>query len=183
MKKIFCYPAIAFALLVTSCYDGFSQSKKMIKEERPVGEFHSLVVSGLAEVILRHGPLQPANVEVSGMPAEDVIVSTENKVLTIGTNGQHNGESVKVYINCRALESIKVTDAAKLVSHHMIKTNKLSISVIDAGTATVEVDVDDLQIALQNAGDLTISGKAKKQNVKEVGEQGTLDTEGLESGN
>lgn len=158
------------------------QDKKQettVTEKRQIDGFNSLTVSGLADVNIKEGPSREVKVVVSGMPADDVVVMTTDSVLNIYTKGSHNGESVKVFANYVTLRSIAVSDASKLSVESTIKSDNLTISVTNSGDATLDVDVNNLTLILKQAGDLKITGKANNQEIRSVGEDGTLDDYGL----
>ena len=140
-----------------------------VTEKRQFNGFHSLIVSGLAEVYLQEGPAREVKLVVSGMPTDDVVVMTADSVLNIYTKGSHNGESVKVYVNYVTLRSIAVSGASKLSGESTVKTDNLTISVTNSGDAALDVDVNNLTVILKQAGDLKITGKANKQEIRSVG--------------
>jgi hypothetical protein len=157
----------------------YSQST-VLREVRTVTKFDALVVSGLPEVYISEGQSDNVEMEVSGMPVDDVIISSADGVLTIKTRGEHNGESVKVYVTCSALRSIEVSGAAKLFSKNIIKSKNLNVYVRDAGEVVIDVDVNAVTVDLKDAGDLKISGTAHSRKVVGVGDNGTLNDNGLE---
>jgi hypothetical protein len=171
---------LSTCLAVLICFicinkDAYSQNETAaVKEVRTIEKFDVLVVSGLPEVYLSEGHSDKIELEVSGMPIEDLIIRSIGGVLTIKTRGEHNGESVKVYVTCSGLRSIEVSGAAKVFSKHTIKTSNLDIHVRDAGEAEIDVDVNAVVIDLKDAGDLKITGKAHSRKVTSLGDQGTL---------
>jgi hypothetical protein len=138
--------------------------KTVREEERPLSPFHSLAVSGLAVVYLSHGETGKARLEVSGMPIEDVITQVEGGVLTVTTRGQHNGESIKVYVSSPALKAIAVDGAGILYSENTLRAGRLEISLLGSGAAKLDVDAGDLKVNM-NGGDLDLTGKARSYEV------------------
>lgn len=180
MKTTALYLVMIMAAMTTHTLSGQGTKQEVATTEtRQIDGFHSVNIAGLAEVYLREGPPSDVKVVVSGMPVTDVVVTTADSVLNICTKGSHNGESVKAYVNYVTLRSVAVADAAILSGESIIKTDRLSISVTDAGDATLAVDVNNLTVALEEAGNLTITGKANVQEIRSVGEDGTLDDRGL----
>ncbi|MEO0339585.1 MAG: DUF2807 domain-containing protein, partial [Bacteroidota bacterium] len=118
------------------------QSGPLQKETRKIGAFHSLVTNGLAVVYLSPGESDEAEINVSGMPMEDLITKVVDGVLTITTRGQHNGESIKVNISAKALKSITVGGASELYSRGPIESDDLQIQLDDVGSAWLEVNTD-----------------------------------------
>ncbi len=141
-----------------------STDKPLRMEERPISEFHTLAVSGLAVVYLSHGETGKARLEVSGMPIEDVITTVEGGVLTVTTRGQHNGESIKMYVSSPALKVISVDGAGQLYSENTLRAGRLEISLLGSGAAKLDVDAQDLKVNM-NGGDLDLTGKARHYQV------------------
>ncbi len=144
------------------------QSGPLQKETRQLGAFHSLETNGLAVVYLSPGDSDVAELEVSGMPMEDLITEVKEGVLKIMTRGQHNGESIKVNISAKTLKSIIVGGASELYSRGPIESEDLRIQVDDVGSAWLEVATGTVNIYM-NGGDLFISGKTDNQNLKKTG--------------
>lgn len=180
MKTTTFYLVAIMAAMTSHTLSGQGKNQKSATiESRQINGFHSLVASGLAEVYLAEGPSNEVKLVVSGMSMDDVAVLTADSVLNIHTKGTHNGESVKVYVNYVILKSIAVSGAAKLSSENTIKADNLTISVTNAGDATLSVDVNNLTLVLKQAGDLIIRGQARKKEIRSVGEQGTLNDDRL----
>ncbi len=133
-------------------------------EERSLPPFHTLAVSGLAVVYLSHGETGKARLTVSGMPIEDVITRVEGGVLTVTTRGQHNGESIKVYVSSPALKAISVDGAGILYSENTLRADRLEISLLGNGAAKLDVDARNLKVNM-NGGDLELTGKARRYEV------------------
>lgn len=189
MKYIIKLILLSFVLLQTACSVFASQT-----ESREVEKFTALKISGLAEVIITQANEQKLVVKVSGMPITDVVTTVENETLTITTKGFHRGESVQVFVNYSQLNSISTSGSAELTStntlntQHMsittngagdikdltIKADTLKVSINDSGNAHLDVDVNDIEIEMNDAGDLSIQGVTKRQNIRSNASRGTL---------
>jgi hypothetical protein len=158
-------------------------AKTTKEEERSIPEFHSLHVSGLAVVYLSQGETGKARLAVSGMPIEDVLTTVEGGVLTVTTRGQHNGESIKVYVSSPSLQSISVDGAGQLYSENTLRATRLEVSLLGNGAAKLHVDVQDLKVNM-NGGDLDLTGKTRKYQVfnLENSSHGRLSNNGLAVG-
>ena len=133
-------------------------------EERSLGAFHTLTVSGLAVVYVSHGETGKARLVVSGMPIEDVITTVEGGVLTVTTRGQHHSESIKVYVSSPVLKAISVDGAGQLYGENTLRAGRLDISLLGSGAAKLDVDARDLKVRM-NGGDLELTGKARRYEV------------------
>jgi len=194
MKYIIKSIVLSFVLIQTACSVFVSET-----ESREVGKFTALRISGLAEVIITQASEQKLVVKVSGMPITDVVTTVENETLIITTKGFHRGESVQVFVNYNQLNSISTAGSAELIgmntlnTSHMkiitngagdikdltIKADTLTVSINDSGNAKLSVEVNDIEIEMNDAGDLSIQGTAKRQHIISNGSRGTLSNANL----
>jgi hypothetical protein len=185
---------LSFVLLQAACSVFSSQT-----ELRELDKFSALEVSGLAEVIITQADTQKIEVRVSGMPITDVITKVENDILVITTKGFHRGESVKVFVNYNQLNSISVSGSAEVTGTNIlntrqmivttnragdikdlvIKADNLIVNINGAGNANLSVEVEDVSIEMNDAGDLKIRGIAKNQKIVSNGSRGTLSNANL----
>jgi hypothetical protein len=194
MKYVSKSIVLSFALLQAACSVFSSQT-----ELRELDKFSALEVSGLAEVIITQADTQKIEVRVSGMPITDVITKVENDILVITTKGFHRGESVKVFVNYNQLNSISVSGSAEVTGTNIlntqqmivttnragdikdlvIKADNLIVNINGAGNANLSVEVEDVSIEMNDAGDLKIRGIAKNQKIVSNGSRGTLSNANL----
>jgi hypothetical protein len=180
---------LSFVFIQTACSVFESQT-----ESREVDKFTALKISGLVEVIITQANEQKLVVQVSGMPIADVVTTVENETLIITTKGFHRGESVQVFVHYNQLNSISTSGSAELTSTNTlntqymnittngagdikdltIKADTLKVSINDSGNAHLDVDVNDIEIEMNDAGDLSIQGVTKRQNIRSNASRGTL---------
>ena len=170
MKKLIGL-SIFFVLLAT-----LSVSYGQKTETRLVQPFDKIKIGGLVQVYLQEGDRENFRLEVKGISPKDVISTVENGVLTVRTEGNHNGEDIKAYVTYRQLNSVSVGGAAKLFGKSTIKGKELNVATTGNGDAFLNVDVDSLLLSMEGGGNLTISGKAKSEKITMQGRvNGTLD--------
>ncbi len=183
MKAIKSISIISLVVIIIYSNGVFAQSKtyskELVKKEMELTTFHSIEVSGLAQVYIKQGLHPYAVIKVSGMPVDKVKVKVEGDVLMISTPGNYSGESVKIHIVYTEVDSLLVMDAAEVFSEGAIKTSTLEVTVLDAGNAKLEVDVSLLKVQMSDSADLTLSGYAKKQKILSKSKKGTLTNLGL----
>lgn len=167
-------------LLLTTLSASYGQAS----ETREMQAFTSIRTEGLVQVYMQQGDRESLRLAVEGIGLRDVISSVENGMLTIKTAGNYNGEDIKAYLTYRQLNSLSVGGASKLVGESTIKGKALQITTNGAGDAFLTVDVDSLQILMEGAGNLTIAGKTKVENITTKGRvTGSLDKTGLTTAN
>ncbi len=152
-----------------------------MSEEREIGLFDKLKVSGLAVVYLRQGAPKPLRVEASGIPLEDIVTEIDNGVLNITTKGTNiSGESIAIYVTNTGLSSIEVNGAAEVFSQGLYKADILKLVSKGSGAIEMAVDVDRLHLQM-DGGDIHLEGRADMEKVDFLPEsdRGTLDQSGL----
>ncbi len=153
---------------------GYGQASEI----REIEPFNALQADGLVQVYLEEGERESLRLEVKGIELADILTSVKDNVLTVKTEGDYNGEDIKVYVVYRQLNEIGVAGASKVFGRDPIKAKKLTVVTTDAGDAFLDVDVDMLKVDMTGAGNLTVSGRAVKTNLKTC-ESGTLERSGL----
>ncbi|GAB3641509.1 GIN domain-containing protein [Spirosoma arcticum] len=166
---------IVLLLLIT-----LAESYGQATEIRPLQPFEGIKTDGLVQAYLQQGEKENVRLAVKGIALQDVVTQVENGLLTVKTQGNHNGEDIKVYVTYRQLKSIAVGGASKVVGKSVIKGKTLDIATHGAGDAFLSVDVDALRISMEGAGNLTIAGQAKSEKIITRGRvRGSLDKTGL----
>ncbi len=166
-------------------YTLFGKSNKVedaATEQRSVKSFDRVRVSGLAVVYYSQGPEKDLQLEVSGMPIEDVITEVKNGELHVYTSIDKTfiGESIKVYVSSPSIKSIFVDDAAEFKGQTQIAEETLKVSSFGAGAVELGVDVDRLHLVM-DGGDIDIEGRATMERTDFLNDanDGQLDQSGL----
>lgn len=194
MKYIIQLIILILVLLQSACSGFVTQT-----ESREVGKFIALEVSGLAEVIITQANEQKLLIKVSNMPLKDVVTYIKNETLIITTKGFHRKESVQVFVHYNQLNSISTSGSAELtatntlntqqmlittngagdIKNLAIKADKLIVSINGSGNANLDVEVENIAMEMNDAGDLSIQGIAKQQRIVSNGSRGTLSNANL----
>ena len=160
---------------------GGDEEPPLMSEEREIGLFDKLRVSGLAVVYLRQGSPKPLRVEASGIPLDDIITEINGGVLNITTKGTNlSEESIAIYVTNTGLSSIEVEGAAEVFSQGLYKADILKLVSKGSGAIEMAVDVDRLHLQM-DGGDIHLEGRADMEKVDFLPEsdRGTLDQSGL----
>lgn len=195
MKHIITALLLTLVLLQSACSVYGTE-----EEIREVNTFRSLDISGLAEVFITQADAQNIVVKVSGMPITDVITRVEDDTLFITTKGFHRGESVEVYVTYVQLENIAISGSAELTGTNTLNADSLllttgaagdiksleiaaeslSVSINGAGNADLNIEVKNIDIVMNGAGDLSVEGSAKVQKIRSNNSRGTLNNSNLD---
>lgn len=165
-----------------SLFGKSNKSEDVATENRSVGSFDRIRVSGLAEVYYSQGPEKELRLEATGIPLEDVFTEVNNGELHVYSSPDKTfkEESIKVYVNSPSINSIEVDDAAAFTGQTQITSDELKVSSLGSASVELGVDVGRLHIVM-DGGDIDLEGKAVMQRADFLNNanEGTLDQSGL----
>ena len=171
---------ITFVLFVIGFYFmNVTASGDSGTELRQLDAFERIEVGGLVNVILHEGDEYKADIDVSGMPLEDIVTQVEDGTLVVTSEGFHSGESIEIHVTHQGITAVKTSGTATITTEDTLKTTTLSISITGSGDAELDVDVDVLNIAMSGNGNLTVEGEAKQHTLTSSGGGGSFDNGGL----
>ena len=178
---LFSFLFISISLTLVECTFGQAKNRNQLQvENREVSSFHSIEISGLANVYLSNkGNPNTIKVEVSGVPIAELITKVEDEVLKVTSDKKLRGENIKVYVSTNSLKSIKVSDAAELHATGPIQGDVLEIKVNKNASAWLEVNSNLLKVEMQDAANLTVMGTTKQQSITSFSKTGTFDNSEL----
>lgn len=150
----------------------------VIKENRPVGSFLGIKVSGIAHVFLNKAETENVTVEVNNKEYNDrLIVEVVDNILVIRTKpneGPKNSENyknldVKIYIDYKSINSIKASGVTHVLSQNAIHADKMDLQTSGVSNAKLEINTKELNIESSGTSIITLSGSADKLNTKTSG--------------
>jgi hypothetical protein len=71
------------------------------------------------------------------------------------------------------------TNGAGDIKDLTVKADSLKVSINDSGNAHLDVGVNDIEIEMNDVGDLSIQGVTKRQNIRSNASRGTLSNSNL----
>ena len=142
-----------------------SGNGKVITEDRQVGSFEDIQVSGGIDVQIKQDPSQRISISTDEnlMPLIEVYVS--NNTLHIREQKGYNldpSNELIVYINAAGFNEIDVSGSSDLSSANRISVNNpLEISI--SGSANIDMDIDAPSIStdVSGSGTVKLRGRAK----------------------
>lgn len=172
MKQIFLF-LIAGTMLASSC--GFIGGKKVHgdgnwkTDERSVGSFDEVQVSGAIDVYVSQGAAQPVKIETDANLMEYVEVNVEGSRLVIKTRNGYNldpTQEMKVYVTAPLYKSIQVSGACDVIGQNEISSSgKIDMGVSGAGEIKMEISSPEVTVDLTGAGAATLRGQTKKFDI------------------
>ncbi len=162
------------SLLLTS----FCFSQKVINdanvEQRNVGSFEAISISGGIDVILSMGNEDAVAVSANELKHRDkIITEVKNNTLHIyykSEKGIHitindGNKRLRAYVSAKEIKRIEASGASDLVIEGILKTNDLAINLSGASDMKGKLDVVNLKISNSGSSDINVEGSATNANI------------------
>lgn len=170
MKKMqFTLVLVCLVMLMASC--GFIGGERVRgdgnwqSQERQVGNFKDIKVSGAADVHLTQGESKPIRIEVDQNLLEYIEVYVEGTTLHVETRTGFNldpSKDMAVYVTAPSFNEIKVSGAGNIVSESKINNpGPIDLRISGAGNIKVEVNAPKVGVDISGAGTATLVGETK----------------------
>ncbi|MCU0390140.1 MAG: DUF2807 domain-containing protein [Thermoflexibacter sp.] len=152
-----------FLLLIAYKFPTFAQNA----EERSIGEFDRIDVSGHFDIYLRKGDKPSLKVEARRLDLDEIITKVNGSTLRIECTRRNmrDGEKGIIYITFTNLKEIDASGAGNIIGESVISGERFEAEMSGAGNLEFEVDVQNLELELSGAGNIEVSGKAKDLEV------------------
>lgn len=166
MKRFFLF--LFSAVIFTSC-NYTTGSGNMITENRSVGSFTGISVSGDFEVEVKIGAGPTLTVEADDNVMKYIETRVSGNVLRIRTEGMHNYHDVhmKVYVTTASLAKIYASATARVDVQDLIKSaDRLTFNVSSSADIQADVDAPEVETDASSAGTVKLSGHTRTYHAK-----------------
>jgi hypothetical protein len=156
-------------------------------EERNVGSFSKVSVSGAMDVFLKEGDKEMLTVEAKGIEMDKIITEVDGGELKIKLKDNNwdwwgKNTTVKVYVTYKSLTAIRNSGSSDVVCNSVLKAETFEVKVSGSGNFTGEVATKDLTVSISGSADVNLKGSADKQDISISG-SGDLEAKNLEGKN
>lgn len=162
MKKI---THLFIALLLLSITTTFAQSS----ETRSFGNFSKLDVSGIANIMLKPGNRNAADIEVSGdIALNELKTEVRGRTLYISLKKNRRGYrniKINIALTYKQLSSIELSGAVSIRNELPIKADRFDLESSGAGSLKLAFDVQNLECEFSGASSVKLSGKANTLDI------------------
>lgn len=167
MKKI------VYSLLLISSI-AFSQT------EKKVGDFLKVTAFDQIDVILI--PSSENKVVLNGSGSEQVELVNKNGELKIRMplTKLLKGDDISATVYYKKIEAVEANEGSRIASEATFKATSFDIIAKEGSQVKIKLDVDKLIVRVANGSSISVSGKAKNQDVL-VNSGGTYEAEKLVS--
>lgn len=165
MKKI------VYSLLLISSV-AFSQT------EKKVGDFLKITAFDQIDVFLI--PSSENKVVLNGSGSEQVELVNKNGELKIRMplTKLLKGDAVSATVYYKKIEAVEANEGSRIASEATFKATSFDIIAKERSQVKIKLDVDKLTVRVANGSSISVSGKAKNQDVL-VNSGGTYEAEKL----
>ena len=181
MKKFFYLIALCSAALLTaqspvlSTYNAATGWKNtatslQASEERQVGAFTAIGVSGPFEVTLTSGTPGTIHIEGNSNVRDNIETKVKEGVLVIKFKNykiaSRMNSRIRIEIPIETVNSVKLSGSGRIVTDFKIKTNELYTALSGSGKITVAVTAQNLKGKLSGSGKIELKGEAENTNLQ-----------------
>ena len=162
--------------IVNAAFDEWQdESDGMALEVRDMPAFHSIDVSGAANVDIHIAPQQQLVVRSNVLT--DVITEVRDSVLYVETPTTRYS-AMNLDITVPQLCAVQSRGACRIESKDVIRQSALSLDCTGAAKVELQMDVQTLKVAVNGAADLELEGSATTADIT-LGGTGEIDAEDL----
>lgn len=188
INKAFYFVAIAgFLLLTTSCVINNKRvngNGKVTTQDRKVGSFEELVVSGSIHVFLSQGPVQAAHVEAESNLLPYIITTKEGDKLKVKLKDNSSisyTHPINVYLTTPEVKKLSMLGSGKIETKDTLTNDEeIKMSVAGSGNIHVLIDAPEVDANIAGSGDINIRGFTRSLDLNIAG-SGNFKGSGLKS--
>lgn len=159
---------------------------KMVTEERQVGEFEEVALSGWFNVELVDGKEGEITIRGEENLLEYLVTEVDKGVLQIKEEKGYNlkpsswKDGIRITVAVATISGVSLSGSGDLESSTILVTDEFDASLSGSGDVNIEVEADEVEARLSGSGDLEIAGKTKSLEVRVSG-SGDVDAADLEA--
>ncbi|HEY0751850.1 MAG TPA: head GIN domain-containing protein, partial [Chitinophagaceae bacterium] len=160
---------VLILIFTTSCrYMGWRSvtgNGILSKQERNIGDFRGVEVTGNMEVIISAGAENSVRVEADENLMQHIDIDRDGDVLVIAPEKGYNlrpRAGIKIYLTAPSFETLAVTGSGKIRSESkIVSNNKISADVTGSGDILVEADAPEIRTDITGSGTIKIKGATR----------------------
>ncbi len=153
------------------------EESNLITEERSVGDFSSVRLTGIGHLNLKQGEKSSVTVKAPAALIRKIKTSITGDTLTIGyrfalvkwIRSAAGIRDIEFHVTSPKLESISCSGAGNITSEGRIKGETLELKSSGAGNVDLDIGVKDIIVKLMGAGTINLKGTAETQEVTVTG--------------
>lgn len=144
-------------------------NKKVVSQERNIGNFTGIDVGGAFDVYLTIKNETSLLVEADENLLDNITTKIRNDKLVISSSGIRNATKLNIYISAPEITYINTSGAASLEVSNTLSTDFLELIASGASDIRLDADVDELTTEASGASTVRLTGVAADHQVKASG--------------
>lgn len=154
---------ILISQISTCCIHGIKGTGKIIKSEREVKDFKSIVVKSGIDLILRQDTIEKVLVETYENLQKIIKTEVADGELKIYTAEHiYYPSTLKVYVTIKRINSLDASSGADVKSESMLDLPNLKVSASSGSDIKLDLACSDLQVESSSGSDINLSGRTGK---------------------
>lgn len=173
---------LAVVLCISPAMAQVSGKGEIVKEERQVGQFDALDISGGQEVVLMNGENYSVVIETHANLLEHIDVVLKNTTLSFEYKNIKRYDEMKFFITSPDIKMIKASGASELNTPETIEGDDLKIIASGASEVKLRINYNSVLTKASGASEVRLEGKATSHQVAASGAS-EVNAKGLETTN
>jgi len=174
---------ISASMMFTSCMASFGcidGSGNIKTEDRSVGEFDKVVLSGNADIYIEQGTTQSVKVETDDNLMQYVTTRINGKTLIVETKENICTKKLNIHIVATKFEGAKIKGSGNIIGKGTLKTDKAAFIIDGSGDVVLAIEADAIKTEINGSGDIKIEGSVRFSE-SEIKGSGDLKLSGLKT--
>jgi hypothetical protein len=153
-------------VLFSSC-DEMIGSGRIVKETREVKSFDAIEASGAFHIYLSQGNKESLVIEADDNLLQYIEASVRGGKLYLETRGMgFRSATLRAHITVRDIDEIKASGAVKITGETPLDFKRLRVNVGGAADIDMEVFGDLMEVKVNGAGKIYLTGEVEKMGIK-----------------
>lgn len=173
LTKLLCFAIILTTVNVQASAlfnkDHFSVKQN---EERQIGNFNGVAVSGSIKAIIKIGTKEHIRLEGDQDAIAQLITEVKDGILIIRPrtkwmdwNRKFNNSRITAYITAKKLNSLTMSGSGSIEVQNPVVGTELFTTLSGSGNIKVAADVKSFNAVISGSGNIAVSGKANEANI------------------
>lgn len=128
-------------------------SGRLVSQDRTVGAFTGIRVTGIANVVVQEDPVQALRIEADDNILDRITTTVQGGLLTIGLqSGSYSNITVNVYASMETIKRLEVSGSANFSTATPMHTDSLTCRITGAGNMTIQGSASAAVFEITGAG-------------------------------
>ncbi len=167
------YPALSIlALMITSfsfygCNNNCKEPSGTVKsEQRPIGDFSKIELSGNVKLNLKQGSSQSLSIQADENVLADFLTEVSGSTLTLKTKENYcDANDILVNLTLKNLDELTASGATEITSDGRIKTGDFAIILSGSSNLKLNLEAQRVSTTANGSSDITLTGQAGEHEV------------------